>query len=70
MKDFNFRNDTLLFFRNDIRETIMEITKGHKVMLVYGGSSIKRNGCYDDLYTSTHCRRRGICGIWRFVKRA
>lgn len=49
MKDFNFRNDTLLFFRNDIRETIMEITKGHKVMLVYGGGSIRRNGCYNDL---------------------
>lgn len=49
MKDFIFRNDTKLFFRNDIRETITEVTKGHKVMFVYGGGSVKRNGCYDDI---------------------
>lgn len=30
MKDFVFRNDTELFFRNDVRTTIAEITKGHK----------------------------------------
>ena len=34
MKDFIFRNDTKLLFRNDIRETIAEVTKGHKVMFV------------------------------------
>ena len=49
MKDFIFRNDTKLLFRNDIRTTIAEITKGHKVMFVYGGSSVKRNGCHDDI---------------------
>lgn len=49
MRDFNFRNDTKLLFRNDIRETVSEITKGHKVMLVYGSGSIKQNGCHEDI---------------------
>ncbi|WP_234347250.1 iron-containing alcohol dehydrogenase [Parabacteroides bouchesdurhonensis] len=49
MRDFNFRNDTKLFFRNDIRETVSEITKDHKVMLVYGSGSIKQNGCHEDI---------------------
>lgn len=45
MKDFIFRNDTKLLFRNDIRTAIAEIAQGHKVMFVYGGGSVKRNGC-------------------------
>lgn len=49
MRDFNFRNDTKLLFRNDIRETVSEIAKGHKVMLVYGSGSIKQNGCHEDI---------------------
>ncbi len=49
MKDFIFRNDTKLLFRNDIRTTLVEIAKGHKVMFVYGGVSVKRNGCHDDI---------------------
>lgn len=52
MKDFIFRNDTKLLFRNDIRTAVVEITKGHKVMFVYGGGSVKRNGCYDDIIQS------------------
>lgn len=39
MKDFTFRNDTKLYFLNDIRETLVEIINGHRVMLVYGGAS-------------------------------
>ena len=49
MKDFIYRNDTRLFFRNDIRETLSELTKGQKVLLVYGGGSIKGNGCYENI---------------------
>lgn len=49
MKDFTFRNDTRLFFCHDIRETVATIAKDRKVMLVYGGCSAKRNGCYDDI---------------------
>lgn len=52
MKDFIFRNDTKLLFRNDIRTTLVEIAKRHKVMFVYGGGSVKRNGCYDDIVQS------------------
>ncbi|WP_235016707.1 hypothetical protein [Bacteroides faecalis] len=49
MKDFIFRNDTKLFFRNDIRESVLEIAKGHKVMFVYGSGSVKQNGCHADI---------------------
>lgn len=49
MKDFIFRNDTKLFFRNDVRTTIAEIAKGHKVMFVYGDGSVMRNGCHEDI---------------------
>lgn len=52
MKDFIFRNDTKLLFRNDIRTAVTEITKGHKVMFVYGSGSVKRNGCHDDMVRS------------------
>lgn len=49
MKDFIFRNDTKLLFRNDVCDTIAEICRGHKVMFVYGASSALRNGCHDDV---------------------
>ena len=49
MKDFVFRNDTKLLFRNDVCDTIAEICRGHKVMFVYGTSSALRNGCHDDV---------------------
>lgn len=52
MKDFVFRNDTKLLFRNDIKETVAEICRGHKVMFVYGTSSALRNGCRDDIVAS------------------
>lgn len=49
MKDFVFRNDTKLLFRNDLRNTVAGIAKGHRVMFVYGGGSVKRNGCHEDI---------------------
>lgn len=49
MKDFTFRNDTRLFFCNDIETTITDIARNRKVMFVYGGGSVKRNGCYEDV---------------------
>lgn len=52
MKDFVFRNDTRLFFRNDIRETVAEVAKGQKVMFVYGGGSVDSNGCRHDVVTT------------------
>ncbi len=41
MKDF--------IFRNDIRKTVSEMAQGRKVMFVYGGGSVKRNGCHADV---------------------
>lgn len=52
MKDFAFRNDTKLMLRNDIKETIAQIAQGQKVMFVYGGDSVKHNGCRDDIMQS------------------
>lgn len=52
MKDFVFRSDTKLLFRNDIRNTIAEICRGQKVMFVYGTSSALRNGCREDVVTA------------------
>lgn len=58
MKDFVFRNDTKLLFRNDIRVTIREIARGEKVMFVYGSASALRNGCHDDVVNTL--REAGI----------
>lgn len=52
MKDFVFRNDTKLLFRNDVRDTIREICRGHRVMFVYGASSAMRNGCREDVVST------------------
>lgn len=61
MKDFIFRNDTKLLFCNDIRNIVAEIAKGHRVMFVYGGGSVKRNGCYDDIVGAL--TDAGICFV-------
>ncbi len=49
MKDFQLRADAILMLRNDPVQTLAQLTAGKKVLLVYGGGSIKRNGCYDDI---------------------
>ncbi len=49
MKDFALRNDTRLVFRNDPREQLEQVTRGRKTLFVYGGGSVKKNGCYDDV---------------------
>lgn len=49
MKDFVFRNDTRLYFRNNVQDTVAQISFGHKVMFVYGESSAMRNGCHRDI---------------------
>ncbi|MEY8335866.1 iron-containing alcohol dehydrogenase [Lachnospiraceae bacterium 47-T17] len=49
MKDFQLRNDTKLLFRNDPAKDLQELTAGKKALFVYGGGSVKRNGCYDDV---------------------
>ncbi|MEE8885800.1 MAG: iron-containing alcohol dehydrogenase [Eubacteriales bacterium] len=49
MKDFVLRNDTRLLFLNDPQEQLSALSKGRKTLFVYGGGSVKKNGCYDDV---------------------
>ena len=49
MKDFRLRNDTVLLLRNEPVNDIMGFAEGKKVLFVYGGESVHRNGCYEDV---------------------
>ena len=51
MKNFEFNNPTkLIFGRGQVEKLREEVPKyGKKVLLVYGGGSIKRNGLYDQV---------------------
>lgn len=51
MKPFTFRNPTkLIFGKGQIEQLRQEVPRyGKKVLLVYGGGSIKRNGLYDEV---------------------
>ena len=53
MQNFTYWNPTkLIFGKGQIDELITEIPQyGKKVLLVYGGGSIKRNGLYDQVVT-------------------
>jgi len=56
MENFRIDNPTILHFGkdviNDLGETIKEY--GKKVMLVYGGGSIKKNGIYESVMEQLH----------------
>ena len=48
MENFIYKNPTKLIFGKDQLHTLKtEIPGGKKVLLVYGGGSIKRSGLYD-----------------------
>ncbi len=49
MNDFQFQNTTKVYFgKNQLQHLHEEILKyGDKVLLAYGGGSIKRSGLYD-----------------------
>ena len=49
--NFNYSNPTKLYFGNDVRKSLGEELKnyGEKVLLTYGGGSIKENGIYDEV---------------------
>src|SRR5690625_1172396 len=51
MDNFIFRNTTkLLFGKGQIEALTKEVSRyGKKILLVYGGGSIKRNGIYDEV---------------------
>jgi alcohol dehydrogenase YqhD (iron-dependent ADH family) len=51
MIDFSFQNPTRIHFgRNALDQLPTEVERyGKRVLLVYGGGSIKRNGVYSDV---------------------
>ncbi|MDN4609097.1 iron-containing alcohol dehydrogenase [Sporosarcina highlanderae] len=51
MKEFIFQNPTkLIFGKNSISKLASELSAyGNKILVVYGGGSIKRNGLYDEV---------------------
>lgn len=52
MEDFTICNETKLLFRNDPTQEIANFTKNKKVLFVYGGGSVKKNGCYEEVKNS------------------
>lgn len=65
MNDFDLRNDTRLLFRNDPTADLARLTAGKRVLFVYGGGSVKKNGCYEESNTplrkaAEHCMKRAI----------
>ena len=53
MNNFEFKNPTKIIFGKDtIHKLANEIPKDAKVLLLYGGGSIKKNGIYDQVKTA------------------
>ncbi len=53
MNNFEFKNPTKIIFGKDtIKEVAKEIPSNAKVLLLYGGGSIKKNGIYDQVKTA------------------
>ena len=53
MNNFEFKNPTkIIFGKNSIEKLENEIPKDAKVLLLYGGGSIKKNGIYDQVKTA------------------
>ena len=53
MNNFEFKNPTkIIFGKNTIEKLENEIPKDAKVLLLYGGGSIKKNGIYDQVKTA------------------
>ncbi len=57
MKNFEYKNPTkILFGEGQIASLNNEIPENAKVMLLYGGGSIKRNGIYEQVKAALHQR--------------
>lgn len=52
MKDFQLRNDTKLQLCMNPVEKLQQLTGGKRVLFVYGGGSVKKNGCLEDVKTA------------------
>ncbi|MCH2235214.1 MAG: iron-containing alcohol dehydrogenase [Crocinitomicaceae bacterium] len=50
MRNFDYKNPTkILFGKGEIAKLKTEIPEGSKVLMLYGGGSIKKNGIYDQV---------------------
>lgn len=50
MKNFTFYNPTrLVFGKGSIAQLKTELPEGHRIMVTFGGGSVKRNGVYDQV---------------------
>lgn len=57
MQNFTFCNPTkIIFGKGTIGALKREVPAGKKIMLIYGGGSIKRNGTYDEIMTALEGR--------------
>ena len=65
--NFTFHNPTKLHFGEDALSKLSEELKqyGKKVMLCYGGGSIKRNGIYDQVIAELRYLRVLVQLVWR-----
>lgn len=53
MLNFEFKNPTkIIFGKGEIKKVSSEIPQGAKVLMVYGGGSIKKNGVYEQVKTA------------------
>ncbi|MGK0290747.1 MAG: NADP-dependent alcohol dehydrogenase, partial [bacterium] len=53
MLNFSFQNPTkIIFGKGEISKVSSEIGKDQKILLIYGGGSIKKNGVYDQVVES------------------
>jgi len=55
MKNFEFKNPTkIIFGEGEIKKIASEIPKSAKILLLYGGGSIKKNGIYEQVTKALH----------------
>lgn len=53
MNNFSYENPVkIIFGKNTISELSKEIPQGTKILMIYGGGSIKKNGVYDQVSTA------------------
>ncbi len=58
MKNFSYRNPTkILFGEGQIASLSEEIPENAKILMLYGGGSIKRNGIYDQVIEALNARK-------------
>ncbi len=63
MRDFQLRNKTKLLFRSNPVPDLEKLTHGKRVLFVYGGGSVKRNGCYDDVRAAVNSGGGTLCEL-------